>query len=102
MKRIKLNLALVAMVLGCTLAFAFKAPVKTASANQAWAYVSGTETNPNSYTAGQPPCDPGSANICYIEAPSNGASPAKPVINPALASRITNRDGSLSDVFLKH
>lgn len=101
MKRIKLNVALVAMVLGCTLAFAFKAPVKKVPFDQAWAYGGGSETDPNSYSAGQPACDPGTTHICYIEAPSNGGHPARPVISPALAGRITARDGSMSDVFLK-
>jgi len=102
MTRIKLNLALIALVLGCTLAFAFKAPARYTTANEAWTYVSGPVTSPSSYSLGQPTCPQGSNNICYIEAPSDGQMPAEPVINSDLATRISNKDTSDGDVFLKH
>jgi hypothetical protein len=102
MKRIKLNLALIAMVLGCTVAFAFKAPAKRATLNEPWTYVSGPVTSPSSYSAGQPSCPQGSNNICYIEAPSDGNTPAEPVISTDLATKITDKNTMGGEVFLKH
>ena len=104
MKTIKLNLALIALVLGCTLAFAFKAPVKPVS-NPFWQYDgSGSVTDHSNYfeLPGGPMCH-GNTNICAIEAPAqSGVSPAEPVIDANLATRITNKDTSNGDVVLKN
>jgi hypothetical protein len=102
MQRPTSKLTLIALVLGSTLAFAFKSPSKPATFNLPWTYVSGPVTSPSSYSSGQPSCPQGSNNICYIEAPSDGGTPAEPVISADLATRIANKNTSDNDVFLKH
>jgi hypothetical protein len=104
MNRIKINLALVAMVLGCTMAVAFKAPVKP-DTDPFWAYDgSGSVTDPSNYVElpGGPMCH-GTTNICAIEAPAQtGVSPAQPSIDSNLATRITNKNTTAGDVILKN
>ena len=102
MKRMRINAALVAMVLGATAAFAFKAPVHHArQANAFWQYNGGNATSASSYTKldAQPDCQ-ASTNLCAIEAPE-ASNPNQPVISSALGQRITNHDQSMGDVFLR-
>jgi hypothetical protein len=103
MNRIKLNLAFVALVLGCTMAVAFKAPVKP-DTDPFWAYDgSGSVTDPSNYTElpGNPMCH-GSTNICAIQAPAQTGAPAQPSIDSGLAGRISTKDTSSGDVGLQN
>jgi hypothetical protein len=102
MKRMKINAALLAMVLGATAAFAFKAPVHHARfANAFWQYNGGNATSASSYTKldAQPDCQ-ATTNLCAIEAPV-ASNPSQPVISTSLAQRINTHDQSMGDVFLK-
>jgi hypothetical protein len=106
MKNLKLNLALLAMVVGCTFAFAFKAPAKRAFVNLDWQYTNSllSPTDPAAYTqVPMPPtCPTGNTNICYIEAPADPAHSGEPKISSALSTRISNLDTTQGDVFTKH
>lgn len=79
MKKIKLNLAMLAMLVAVTAAFAFKAPVKQVKTTDVW-YVydstKGLEDDPNAYTrfTGTPACTTGS-ELCAILAPDMGIHP---------------------------
>lgn len=102
MKTMKINLALAALLICGTIAFAFNAPVKHSTSSY-WEYVSGPVTAESSYTAVMSPsCPTGTANICAILAPADPTNPNEPQIDSQLASRITNKDTSDGDVFLKH
>jgi hypothetical protein len=102
MKRIKLNLALVAMVLGCTLAFAFKAPAPAANTTQVWYWDNvGVVTAESSYTTTPDPCPRGNTHICSILASPDPSNPSEPFIDSGLASRISTKDTSMGDVTLK-
>jgi hypothetical protein len=102
MKTIKINLALVALLAGSTLAFAFNVPVKH-HADSYWQYDgTGSVTDESNYFAvSSPTCPTGSNQICAILAPADPAHPNEPQIDSNLASRITNKDTSDGDVFLK-
>jgi hypothetical protein len=102
MKRMKINAALVAMVLGATAAFAFKSPARPAhTATAFWQYNGGNATSASSYTKleAEPDCQ-ASTNLCAIEA-QEASNPNQPVISSGLAQRITNHDQSMGDVFLR-
>jgi len=103
MKRIKINFAIIAMVLGLTAVFAFKSPAKhTKFDGPFWQYSGvGSNTDPANYTLvdGDPGCD-GTDVTCAIEAPAS-SNPNQPSISPALATRITNNDISMGDVELQ-
>ena len=101
MRTLKINLALAALLIGGTLAFAFTAPVKHSTSTY-WEYVSGSVTDESSYTAVMSPsCPSGTANICAILAPADPNNPNEPQIDSNLSGRITNKDTSDGDVFLK-
>lgn len=89
---------LIAFIIAVSAA-AFTAPEQLA--NQTWKYNSGSVTNENSYTPGDPGCA-GNANICKIVAPEDPANPGHPQISSSLANRIMNKDVSAGDVFLKN
>jgi len=103
MKNLKVNLSAIALLLGISSAFAFKAPVRKTIANPYWEYVSGSVTSESSYTelSGSPSCA-GNHNICAIQAPADPNTPTEPSINSGLASRITDKDTADGDVFLKN
>lgn len=101
MTRIKLNLALVAMVLGCTLAFAFKAPSPAGQSPQTWFYHGGTTTLEASYSLVPVTCQSGSNTICTIVTDEDPANPGEPLINAALSTRISMKDVSQGDVTIK-
>lgn len=94
---------MLALMLGLTTAFAFKAPAHKATDNPYWEYVSGPVTSASSYTelSGLPSCA-GRQNICAVEAPADPSTPAEPQLSTDLQSRITNKDTSAGDVFLKN
>jgi len=106
MNRFKLNLAIIALILGCTLAFAFKAPATTAShfVNHNWALTGSDATDPASYTEvmSPPTCPSGTTNICYIKAPEDTSNPDQPAISVALAGRISSHNTGSGDVFLRN
>lgn len=101
MKRIKINLAIVAMLFGVTAAFAFKAPAHQFT-NPTWQYQGGAVTDPASYmeVSGNPTCGT-SGNLCQIVAPEDPSNPGEPLINSSLASRISSKNTSDHDVFLQ-
>jgi hypothetical protein len=99
MNRFKINSSVIAIVLGLSAAFAFKAPAARHLTNPLWEYNGTTDpTLPSSYspTTGVP-CS-GSDAICTIEAPANGS---QPVISNELKTRIQNHDTAAGDVFLQ-
>src|SRR3569833_998007 len=99
MKRIQLNLAVLALVLVSTFTFAFKAPSASHRTFTMWQFT-GTSaddpTDPSLYVGvtGPPSCPSGSQNICYIDAPADPSSPSEPQISAALAGRLANHDTS--------
>jgi len=103
MKSLKFNLSVLAVVLGLTSAFAFKAPARKHLDNPYWQYESGSVTSPSSYTelSGTPTCA-GTHNICAVQAPANPSAPTQPTLSADLQSRIENKDTSAGDVFLKN
>jgi hypothetical protein len=104
MKRFTTNLAIVAMILGSSLAFAFKSAtlVKTNSP-QNWYYDgSGSTTAPTNYTLTPASCPQGTANICGIVAEADPLHTSQPEIDAGLATRISNKNPNMGDVFLKH
>lgn len=103
MKRIKLNLAIVALMLGSVAAFAFKSPQPKPFSNPFWHYNGGNPDLPGSYTkvTGMPFC-PGTTDLCAIEAPQQtGVTPAQPVISNDLKGRIDALNGTAGDVLLQ-
>ena len=96
MKRLKINFAMVAMLLGITAVFAFKAPEsKKAKDSDVW-YVfdstKGADTNPNAYTKipGTPSCTTGS-ELCAILGPdSGGVHPSQPTVDSPDGERDKN------------
>jgi hypothetical protein len=103
MKTIKINFAMMALLAGSTLAFAFKMPVKHHT-DSYWQYSgTGSVTAESSYfEVSSPTCPTGSNQICAILAPADPAHPTEPLIDSGLASRISSKDTSDGDVFLKH
>jgi hypothetical protein len=104
MKRIKLNLTLLAVVFAASAALAFKAPEKAKTFSPLWQYDgTGSTTDPSNYVeVTTPDCPTGSANICAIMAPESPSNPDQPQISTPLANRITGKNTSNGDVFLKH
>jgi hypothetical protein len=100
MKRIKINLSLLAMLVAVTAAFAFKAPAKPAVQKQAVAWFSyngtGSITSPSSYTklAGTPMCD-GDGTLCAIQGEENGSTnrPTQAAVNNPLDERFVEQPG---------
>ena len=103
MKSLKFNLSMLAVLLGLTTAFAFKAPARKANTNPYWEYVSGPVTSASSYTelSGMPSCA-GRHTICAVEAPADPSTPTEPQLSTDLQNRISNKDTSDGDVFLKN
>jgi len=96
MKRLKLNFALLAMVLGLSAAFAFKpAEAKTRSKLTFYWFVynGGGTTNPANYSivSSDPMC-PGSDNLCAIEGNENGSTghPTQASVNSPTKSEYQN------------
>lgn len=79
MKRLKINLALLAVLLGVTSSFAFKSSNvhKAHKQTEVWFMLTAgaDPTKPASYTkiSGDPPC-PGTLHLCAIEGPDQGTS----------------------------
>jgi len=88
MKSFKINVAVIAVVLGISAAFSFKAPAQQSNFSQFWySYTgSGDPTDPANYVkdSGVPSCS-GTANVCAIFATDNSGSPD---ITPALSNEI--------------
>lgn len=102
MKRMKINFAMLAMLIGVTAAFAFKAPVPTALANSLWKFNGGDATVASNYSATTGvPCS-GSDAICEISAPADPVNSSQPAIDSGLQSRIEDMDTSNHDVFLQN
>jgi hypothetical protein len=104
MKNIKINLALVAVLFAASAAFAFKAPTPKKAFAPLWQYDgSGSTTDASNYfEVASTSCPSGSANICAIMAPANAADPDVPLISTALSNRITAKNTSSGDVFLRN
>lgn len=101
MKRMKINFAMLAMLVGATAAFAFKAPSPTPLANSLWKFNGGDATVASNYSATTGvPCA-GSDAICEISAPADPGNSNQPAIDTGLQSRIEDMDTSNHDVFLK-
>jgi hypothetical protein len=104
MKNLKSKFALVAVLLGVCLAFAFKAPAKSAHTTTEWfTYVGGDPDDPGSYMEfgpTQPTCG-GTANLCAIQANDVSGSPdLTSALKADINNAITNHR-NLSDVKLK-
>ena len=90
MKKVKFNFGILAIILGLTAAFAFKAPAvaKAKPGNVWYSYTLGADkTKPASYT--RIPDDPGcddSVELCAIEGPDNGTHPSQSTVNHPLAT----------------
>jgi hypothetical protein len=98
MKRIKISVSLLAIVLGLSSVFAFKAPERHAT-NQYWLYNgTGDPTAPGSYTETTGDGCSGNTSLCEILAPASGS---QPVISSGLKTRIQNLDTRDNDVFLQ-
>ena len=84
MKRIKINLAIFAVILATGAAFAFKAPstVKHKTADVWYQFNGGSQSSPSNYTklAGDPACN-GSGALCAIQGPDNGTHPTQATVN---------------------
>jgi hypothetical protein len=96
--------AMLTIVLGVGAAIAMKAPERKAVTNPYWQYDgSGSVTSPSNYVelSGSPSCS-GNANICAIEAAEDPNNPGEPLIDSGLSGRITAKNTSAGDVFLKN
>src|ERR1700749_4739908 len=101
LKIMKNKLLIILLIAGCGLALAFKTPSKN-GAPQYWCYMTGVDTNPASYVACTGPiCASGTIHICAILANADPSNPNEPLIDSGLASRISNKDTSMGDVFLR-
>jgi len=100
MKRIKLNLAMIAMVAATAFVFAFK-PAPKQFDDSLWAYQSGTVTDGSSYAPLDGESCEGEDNICAVMAPEDPSNPGHPFLDSDLQTRITNKDTRDDDVFLK-
>ena len=104
MKNLKSKFALLAMLIGVCLAFAFKAPAKSSRVTAEWfTYVGGDPNDPGSYMefGSNPPTCGGTAQLCAIQANDVSHSPD---ITSALQADILNattNHRNLTDVKLK-
>ena len=84
MQKIKFNFGILAILLGLTAAFAFKAPAvaKPRTADVWYVFNGGDDTKPANYTkiSGTPSCNSG-ANLCAIEGADNGLHPSQATVN---------------------
>jgi hypothetical protein len=100
MKRLKINLSLLAMLVAVTAAVAFKEPAKPAAKNLAVAWFSyngtGSISSPSSYTklAGVPSCD-GDGMRCAIQGEEDGSTnkPTQAAVNNPLDERFVEQPG---------
>lgn len=101
MNRLKISLAIVALVAAAGTTMAFKSPNSGNFTNPYWQYVPAPSgpTDPANYMElpGLPDCV-GKGEICAIQAPASGS---EPVISPSLKSRIENQVTSSGDVFVQ-
>jgi hypothetical protein len=98
------TVAMLTIILGVGAAVAMKAPEKKTLANPYWQYDgSGSVTSPSNYVelSGSPSCS-GNANICAIQAAEDPNNPGEPQIDTGLSGRITAKNTSAGDVFLKN
>jgi hypothetical protein len=98
----KNKLLIMVILLGISLAITTHLPAK-ARTEQTWCYDgSGLTTDPSNYQPCDGPlCPSGTVHVCVIVAPQDSNHPGQPFISIALATRITNRDVSMGDVYLR-
>jgi hypothetical protein len=101
MRKISINMAMMAAILGLSTAVAFKpAPVKMQDP-QAWQYDgSGDVLDESNYNPATSTCD-GNINICGVMTEADGSGQHPAPFSTALESRITAKNTSAGDVFLK-
>lgn len=101
MRKISINMAMLAAILGLSTAVAFKpAPIK-AQAAQAWQYDgTGNVLDESNYTPATSTCD-GNVNICGVMAEADGSGQHPAPFSTDLESRITAKNTAEGDVFLK-
>lgn len=89
MKRIRVNAALLAMMLGATATFAFKAPATSTKTALVWyKFNGGDQSNPANYSrmSSTPTCN-GSAALCAIQGDDNGTHPAQTTVDSPIDER---------------